>query len=146
MERHERQQALASARTPVSRFLEKSDSIGTRETGAPVLHKLMRGPWDGLGVNRRDMEKDREAEGDDFQVASSALDTRKRVASSLVQRAVVSQRLKIVGVKSHNEAQKCTPSAEPSNTLETSSTAQWKGLVGYGSEDSDDDHAGDTPG
>ncbi|MCO5587021.1 hypothetical protein L7F22_040966 [Adiantum nelumboides] len=112
----------------------------------------MRGPWDGLGVNRWDMgscEKDQQGdEGVSIQnqPSNSTIDTKKRLAPSSVQ-SVVSRRLKIVGVKANNEAQKpaqCTGSSL--KLLETSNTLQWQGLVGYGSDDSDNDGPGGTPG
>eukprot|EP00250_Pteridium_aquilinum_P003039 c13368_g1_i1 orf=75-821(+) len=144
VEKHERQQALASARTPVLSFPateERSGGIATRGTGRTVPHKDMRGPWDGLGVNRRDTGSHEEQQGDKtnvlgFQDTVSLSSARKRQAPSSIQN-VVSRRLKIVGVKPDNDCQKIAASTGSSKEVERSGISHWEGLVGYGSEDSD---------
>ncbi|KAI5084265.1 hypothetical protein GOP47_0000434 [Adiantum capillus-veneris] len=121
VERHERQQALASARTP--------------------------------GVNRgrdvRSFEKDQQSDRVlpiQSQVAAAPIDTKKRHAPNSVQ-SVVSRRLKIVGVKSDNGAQKLAQSTKSLKPTQISGASQWQGLVGYGSDDSDDDDGpGGAPG
>lgn len=146
MEKHERLQALASAKTPVLSFAatgERSGGSVTRGAAPTVLNKDIRGPWDGLGINRRDIGSHEEQQSDQTkaqrsQDASSLINTRKRLAPNSVQ-TVVSRRLKIVDVKPDNVSHKISATAVSVKEGEGTGTSQWEGLVGYGSEDSDDD-------
>lgn len=157
MEKNEHQQALLQASASGLNFPAAERSFAVKKGAAtPVHHKETQGPWDGLGVTSRDAglaERASEAsKTSSFRTgcgANSSTPTRKRSAADLVK-AVVSERLRIVGVK-RNEIQKCDVSVDVQrrkvrsscttggSQLEVGNTeSQWKGLVGYESEDCDD--------
>lgn len=144
VEKHERLRALASARKPILSLVASRESSGgtvTRETTS--LHKDVRGPWDGLGVHRRDMvpyegQHIDQTEIERSQDAASLLNSRKRLAPCSVQ-TVMSRRLKSVDVKPDIASERNVASSIGSaKEGESTSTSQWEGLVGYSSEGSED--------